>query len=64
MADALLVGVDLGTSAVKVEVYDLRGNAVMERRGQIRGQTVDEWLRAFERPRRWNSLRASRAGRS
>lgn len=44
----LLIGVDLGTGGVKVEVYDVDGNIEAIGKASISRQSADEWLKAFK----------------
>ncbi len=46
--DLLLVGVDLGTSGVRVDVYGVNGEVLASGRAPIKKQTTDEWLRAVK----------------
>lgn len=43
----LFIGIDLGSSSVKVEVYDINGNLLAMGRESILNQNVEEWLRAI-----------------
>ena len=42
-----LIGIDLGTSGVRVEVYDLEGESIAVRNAAVSRQTVEEWLGAL-----------------
>ncbi|MCI4437700.1 MAG: FGGY-family carbohydrate kinase [Ignisphaera sp.] len=44
----LFIGIDLGTSGVKIEVYDVDGNVLGVGKGSISRQTVDEWFKALK----------------
>lgn len=48
MKDVLLINIDLGTSGVKVEVYDERGKLLAEGKAPIHKQTTSEWVRALK----------------
>ncbi|RLG85543.1 MAG: xylulose kinase, partial [Thermoprotei archaeon] len=49
MADVLLVGIDLGTSSVKVEVYGSDGKLMKSGSAPITRQDTGEWLEALRR---------------
>lgn len=44
----LFIGIDLGSSGVRVEVYDIEGNLLSVGRESISSQSVDEWLKALK----------------
>ncbi|MEM4441749.1 MAG: FGGY family carbohydrate kinase [Ignisphaera sp.] len=44
----LFIGIDLGSSGIRVEVYDIEGNLVAIGKESIYNQTCEEWLRALE----------------
>jgi len=46
-SDLILIGIDLGTSSIKVEAYDMNGKLVASERETISKQEPDEWLRAL-----------------
>lgn len=46
--DQIFVGIDLGSSGVRVEVYNVEGDIIAVGREKISIQTVDEWLKALE----------------
>ena len=43
----VLVGIDLGTTGVRVEVYDVKGKNLLIRKAQIVRQTAEDWLYAL-----------------
>ncbi|ADM28418.1 Carbohydrate kinase, FGGY [Ignisphaera aggregans DSM 17230] len=43
----IFIGIDLGSSGVRIEVYDIDGNLIAEGREAISKQDVDEWLMAI-----------------
>ncbi|MEM4789020.1 MAG: FGGY-family carbohydrate kinase [Ignisphaera sp.] len=42
------IGIDLGSSGVRVEVYDAEGNLISVGKESISKQSVDEWLKAVK----------------
>ncbi len=49
MSKDIFIGIDLGSSGVRIEVYDVSGNLIAEGREAILKQDVDEWLMAIAR---------------
>jgi len=47
LTEELFIGIDLGRSGVRVEVYDILGNLIAEGREPLSKQTIDEWLLAL-----------------
>lgn len=44
---SFLIGLDLGTTGFRYECYDVEGNVLSSGRAELRGQTVEEWVKAF-----------------
>ncbi|MEM2373708.1 MAG: FGGY-family carbohydrate kinase [Thermoproteota archaeon] len=44
----IFIGIDLGSSGIRVEVYDIEGNLIAIGKEPISNQTGEEWLRALE----------------
>ncbi|RLG86128.1 MAG: xylulose kinase, partial [Thermoprotei archaeon] len=49
MTSTLLIGIDLGTSSVKVEVYSEDGELLASGSAPISRQDPDEWIGALRR---------------
>jgi len=49
LAREILIGIDLGSSGVRIEVYDINGDLLAEGREAIARQDIDEWLAAIAR---------------
>ncbi|RLG82414.1 MAG: hypothetical protein DRO40_07695 [Thermoprotei archaeon] len=49
MTKDLFVGIDLGSSGVRIEVYDIDGVLLDEGKHHITSQDVDTWLKAIEK---------------
>ncbi|MEM4528386.1 MAG: FGGY family carbohydrate kinase [Desulfurococcaceae archaeon] len=60
MQEALIIGIDLGTSGVKVEVYDEHGRLLFENRAGFSKQTVDSWIIAMKQAMPIEFLRTTR----
>jgi len=48
LSSILLIGIDVGSSGVRVEIYDINGFPIATGRESIARQDVYEWLRAIE----------------
>ncbi|MEM4020689.1 MAG: hypothetical protein QXI83_01640, partial [Desulfurococcaceae archaeon] len=60
MQEALIIGIDLGTSGVKVEVYDEHGRLLFENRAGFSEQTVNSWIIAMKQAMPVEFLRTTR----
>lgn len=47
MDDIRLIGIELGTSGIRVAVYDMNGTILDAKEVEIKEQTVNEWLNAL-----------------
>ena len=47
MDDIRLIGIELGTSGIRVAVYDMNGTILDANEVEIKEQTVNEWLNAL-----------------
>jgi sugar (pentulose or hexulose) kinase len=43
----VLIGIDLGTTGVRAEAYNLKGEVLMSKKSSIAKQTVEQWLNAL-----------------
>ena len=48
MGKQLFIGIDVGSSGVRVEVYDVEGNLISAGKAGISKQTVEEWIKAID----------------
>ena len=48
MAKQFFIGIDVGSSGVRVEVYDVEGNLISAGKASITKQDVVEWIKAIE----------------
>jgi len=47
LSNNIFIGIDLGSSGVRIEVYDIDGNLIAEGHEVISKQDTDEWLMAI-----------------
>ncbi len=48
MPEQVLVGIDIGTSGIRVEVYDVNGSLVAYGKSSLREQSTEAWLEALK----------------